>query len=344
MHGYIVSSLPNWSENLDLIAKPTSRKRVPLYSRDTLFVPSGRQPYGHLTELRMGLEARIGERIGGDAPFSVVSHAWILPVPGEEEVFFIVLSSPGHTHVLSIPQSPEGDEFHGLKAMSTVGLDMQHSTLAVAMIADNCVLQITESAISLSRNAQHSLLAEQWPAGHKAVAAAIETSIPCAVVALRIDGRSEIRALTVDEVDDETASVSELGKPVQTKSEVISLAIHSTPMLTFVVAGDSNGTLHIFRVSPRNGLEPYLEHEIPQNADHLDDLEALNACEDILVLGEQTDPKKPVDLVVICGLRGGSVYALELQVGLDCKTCAQDLEGCLLTTNSVSTYQITTTL
>jgi hypothetical protein len=211
--------------------------------------------------------------------------------------------------------------------MSTVGLDMQHSTLAVTMIADNCVLQITESAILLSRNAQHSLLVEQWPPGYKAVAAAIETNIPCAVVALRVDGRSEIRALRVDEVDDETASVSELGKPVQAKSEVISLAIHSTQMLTFVVAGDSNGTLHIFRVSPRIGLEPYLEHEIPQNPDHLDDLEALNACEDILVLGEQTDSEKPVDLVVICGLRGGSVYALELQVGLDCKICAQDSNG-----------------
>jgi hypothetical protein len=157
MHGFILSTLPNWSDNLDLVAKPTSRKRVPLYSRDTLFAPSGRQPYGHITELRMGLEARIGARIEGHAPFSVVSHAWILPVP-EEEVFFIVLSTPGQTHVLSIPQSPEGSEFHDLQAVRAVGLDMQHSTLAVAMIADNCVFQITESAISLSRNAQNSLL------------------------------------------------------------------------------------------------------------------------------------------------------------------------------------------
>lgn len=324
MHGYVVSSWHNWSDNLDLVAKPTSRKRLPPYSRDTLFAPSGRQPYGHLTELRMGLEARIGARISveGNAPFSVVSHAWILPVP-DADVFFIVLSSPGQTHFLSIPQSPEDDEFHNLQAVSTVGLDMQHSTLAVAMIAGNCVLQITESAISLSRNAQDSLLIEQWPAGHKVVAAAIENNIACAIIALRIDGRSEIRALIVDDVD-ETASISELGSPVRREGEVISLAIHSTSMLTFVVAGDSNGTLHIFRVSPRNGLEPYLEHEIPQNPDHLDDLEALNACEDILVLGEQAASGKPTDLVVLCGLRGGSIYALELHVGLDGKICAQN--------------------
>jgi hypothetical protein len=272
----------------------------------------------------MGLEARIGARISveGNAPFSVVSHTWILPVP-DADVFFIVLSSPGQTHFLSIPQSPEDDEFHNLQAVSTVGLDMQHSTLAVAMIAGNCVLQITESAISLSRNAQDSLLIEQWPAGHKVVAAAIENNIACAIIALRIDGRSEIRALIVDDVD-ETASISELGSPVRIEGEVISLAIHSTSMLTFVVAGDSNGTLHIFRVSPRNGLEPYLEHEIPQNPDHLDDLEALNTCEDILVLGEQTASGKPTDLVVLCGLRGGSIYALELHVGLDGKICAQN--------------------
>ena len=343
MHGFIISSLPNWSENLDLVAKPTSRKRLPLYSRDTLLVPSGRQPYGHITEIRMGHEARIGARIEGHAPFSVVSHVWVLPV-SEKEVFFIILSSPGQTHVLSIPQSPEGNDFRELQAMSTVGLDLQHSTLAVAMIADNCVLQITESAITFSRNAQDSLLVEKWPAGHKAVAAAIQTNIPCAVIALRADGRSEIRALRVHDAADEMVSVSQLGKPIQTEGEVISLAIYSTEKLTFVVAGNSNGTLHIFRVSPNNGLEPYLEHEIPQNPNHLDDLEALNACEDILVLGEQLTLGKPVDLVVLCGLRGGSVYALELQVGLDGKICAQGLSAFLLTYDSVTTYPIATTL
>jgi hypothetical protein len=322
MHGYVVSSWPNWSDNLDLVAKPTSRKRLPPYSRDTLFAPSGRQPYGHLTELRMGLEARIGARDVEHAPYSVISHAWILPVP-EDEVFCIVLSSPGQTHFLSVPQSAEGNEFDDLRAMSTVGLDLQHSTLAVAMLAGDCVLQITESAISLSRNARDSLLIQQWPVGHKAVAAAIENKIPCVVIAFRIDGRSEIRALTIDDVD-ETASSSELGNPVRIEGEVISLAIHSTSMLTFVVAGDSNGTLHIFRVSPKNGLEPYLEHEIPQNPDHLDDLEALNACEDILILGEQTASKRPTDLVILCGLRGGSIYALELRVGSDGKICAQN--------------------
>lgn len=322
MHGFIVSSIPNWSENLDLIAKPTSRKRLPLYSRDALFAPSGRQPYGHITELRMGLEARIGARIEEHAPFSIVSRVWVLPVP-EEEVFFVFLSSPGQTHVLSIPQSFDGDDLHDIHALGTVGLDTQHSTLAVAIIAENCVLQITESEISFSRNAQDSLHAETWPAGYKAVAAAIEDNIPCAVIALRREGKSEIRLLRIDDVDDEAVTVSELGRPAQTDCEIISLAIHSTQMLTFVVAGNSNGILHIFRVSPKNGLEHYLEHEIPQNPDHLDDLEALNACEDILVLGEQVSSEKPVDLVVLCGLRGGSIYALELQVGLDGKLYIQ---------------------
>lgn len=338
MHGFVVSPLPNWSENLDLIAKPTSRKRLPLHSRDALFAPSGRQPYGHITELRMGLEARIGAHIEGHAPFSIVSRAWVLPVP-EEKVFFVVLSSPGQTHVLSIPQSSDGNDLHDKHELGTAGLDMQHSTLAAAMIAGNCVLQITESAVSFSRNAQDILHIEHWPAGYKAVAAAIEDNIPCAVIALRREGKSEIRLLQVDDVDDETVSVSELGRPVQSESEIISLAIYSTQTLTVVVAGNSNGTLHVFRLSPQNGLEPYLEHEIPQNPDHLDDLEALNACEDILVLGEQVSTEKPVDLVVLCGLRGGSIYALELQVGLDGKLyirrVRQAFDSC---SNSVTTY------
>ncbi|KEQ83908.1 hypothetical protein M438DRAFT_406023 [Aureobasidium pullulans EXF-150] len=313
MHGFVVSALPNWSENLDLVAKPTSRKRLLPNSRDTLFVPSGRQPYGHVTELRMGLEAQIGHQFSEHLPFGNISHAWVLQIE-QEDLFFFLLSSPGQTHVLSVPQSPDGDSSH-IQVIEPVGLDLKHSTLAATMINDHYILQITESGLFAYRSPQDSLLVTKWPSESRATAAAIEDTIPCAVIASRKNEHSAIELLKIDEdEDDGTVSSSPIGKPVQIDAEIISVAIYRTSFLVFVIAGTSDGTLHIFRVSPQNGLELYLEHDISQDPNNL---EALNACEDILILGEQVRPEGPVDLVVLCGLRGGSVYALELQVKQD---------------------------
>ncbi|KAI5197512.1 hypothetical protein E4T39_07267 [Aureobasidium subglaciale] len=309
MHGYIVSQSPNWSGNFDLIAKSTSRGKLLPNSRDTLFAPSGRQPYGKITELRMGIEAHIGHEVQS-LQFSIVSHVWVLPVD-QEDVFLVMLSSPGQTHILSIPQSP--DDLIQAEPIEPAGLDLQHSTLAAAIVY-GCILQITESAICSCHDNEDSPRVEQWPAGYKAVAAAIDESICCAAVVLRKDAHTEIRFFKVEETEHETVSISEIGKPTQTKDEVVSVAVHSTTFLTFIVAGTSAGVLHIFRVSPRYGLELYLEHEISHNVGNL---EVLSACEDILILGKQTLLEQPVGLVVLCGLRGGSIYALDLQANLD---------------------------
>ncbi|KAI5235705.1 hypothetical protein E4T43_09091 [Aureobasidium subglaciale] len=310
MHGYIVSQSPNWSGNFDLIAKSTSRGKLLPNSRDTLFAPSGRQPYGKITELRMGIEARIDHEVK-NFQFGVVSHAWMLPVE-QEDVYLVMLSGPEQTHILSIPQSPD-DNFILAEQMEPAGLDLQHSTLAAAIVY-GCILQITEFAICSCCDSEDSSRIEQWPPGYKAVAAAIDENLCLAAVVLRKDTRSEIRFFNVEEAEHETVSTSEIGKPTEIEDEVVSVAIHSTTFLTFIVAGTSGGALHIFRVSPRHRLELYLEHEISHNVGNL---EVLSACEDILILGKQTLAGQPVGLVVLCGLRGGSIYALELQANLD---------------------------
>lgn len=326
MHGFVVSSLPNWSENLDLVAKSPRKRPLP-HSRDCLFAPSGRQPYGRISELRRGLEAQIGHQIDSDDKvglhFGDVTHAWILPLR-RDRAFLLLLSGPGQTYGLSIPQTFEENDNAGIHAITPTGLDGLHATLTVAVLDDDCIFQVTESAISISRNGEENgLLFKEWPEGFKAVAATIEERISCAVVALRTSGESQIGLLKAN-VEDARVSLTPIGPPVSTKAEITSVAVHWTKQVTFAVAGTSLGTLQVFRLSSEKGLEIYpdndlADHHIPQNPDNL---EALNVCEDILIVhevpsDEETSAPSSVDLVVLCGLRGGSVYAFELHVGVD---------------------------
>jgi hypothetical protein len=313
LHGSVVAILPNWSGNSDLVAKPSSRKRPLPNSRDILLAPCGRQPHGRIAELRWGLAASIGHALVDDSgyfPYGNICQAWVLPLK-QHDTFLLLLSTPGQSHVVSIPQNL--DEKSSIQTLDSVGLDLNHPTLAAAMIDDNCIFQVTEFAMVLCRQAHNGSSFKAWPQGIKAVAAAIEKNQAIAVVALREAGQSRIELQCAD-VD---GAVKHLGLPVRMNAEVISLAMHCTQHnVLFVLAGTSDGALHLSRVHTKNGLEVYLELKIPENPYNR---EALNACGDILILRDDgwDSPRGPVNLIVLCGLRGGSVYAFELRVSSD---------------------------
>lgn len=309
MHGFVVSVIPNWSDNFDLVPKSTQRKRTLPHARDTLLVPSGRQPFGRISELRMGVEAQIGHRIDLEDQsflFGNASKIWVL-ASEKREALLLLLSSPGHTNAVVIPQSLDSGGLSDIHAITPVGLDIDHSTLDAAMLADDCILQITEHAISISRNAGEELLTRPWPDGNKAIAAAIEPRISCATVALWRNGESQLGFLRA-KTDGEEVSIESIGPAVRIEAEIVSLVIHPTPRIVFAVAGTSTGALHIFKLSADNGLQTYLEHQISENPDTV---QAVNVCENVLVIGDYSD------LIVLCGLRGGSIYAFELKISPD---------------------------
>ncbi|KAG5800790.1 hypothetical protein H9Q69_000137 [Fusarium xylarioides] len=113
-----VSIIPNWSPVVDLVTTDTNpswkndSKRKDLSTKrkvssnpkpksDRIFCTSGRGPQSSLTELRWGIQARIGLEFDHDQH---VRQSWMFPVEAQgERSFFVILSLPHSTDVLRFP-------------------------------------------------------------------------------------------------------------------------------------------------------------------------------------------------------------------------------------------------
>ncbi|KAF5971666.1 putative FUN12-general translation factor eIF2 [Fusarium bulbicola] len=113
-----VSIIPNWSPVVDLVTTDTNpswrsdskrkdlstKRKVSLNPRpksDRIFCTSGRGPRSSLTELRWGIQARIGLEFDHDQH---VRQSWMFPVEAQgERSFYVILSLPHSTDVLHFP-------------------------------------------------------------------------------------------------------------------------------------------------------------------------------------------------------------------------------------------------
>ncbi|KAL9572739.1 hypothetical protein ACKAV7_003138 [Fusarium commune] len=113
-----VSVIPNWSPVVDLVTTDTNpswrsdskrkdlstKRKVSSNSRpksDHIFCTSGRGPRSSLTELRWGIQARIGLEFDHDQH---VRQSWMFPVEAQgERGFYVILSLPHSTDVLHFP-------------------------------------------------------------------------------------------------------------------------------------------------------------------------------------------------------------------------------------------------
>ncbi|KAF5656065.1 putative FUN12-general translation factor eIF2 [Fusarium sp. NRRL 25303] len=113
-----VSIIPNWSPVVDLVTTDTNlswrsdsrrkdlstKRKVSSNSRpksDRIFCTSGRGPRSSLTELRWGIQARIGLEFDHDQH---VRQSWMFPVEAQgERSFYVILSLPHSTDVLHFP-------------------------------------------------------------------------------------------------------------------------------------------------------------------------------------------------------------------------------------------------
>ncbi|KAF5638906.1 thermotolerance [Fusarium tjaetaba] len=113
-----VSIIPNWSPVVDLVTTDTNpswrsdsrrkdlstKRRVssnPKPKSDRIFCTSGRGPQSSLTELRWGIQARIGLEFDHDQH---VRQSWMFPVEAQgDRSFYVILSLPHSTDVLHFP-------------------------------------------------------------------------------------------------------------------------------------------------------------------------------------------------------------------------------------------------
>ncbi|KAL2671140.1 hypothetical protein Neosp_013714 [[Neocosmospora] mangrovei] len=165
-----VSTIPNWSPVIDMATTDgnsswtdgvvrqdrSGRSKLPsILSRkpDRIFCTSGRGPRSSLTELRWGIQARIGLEFDYD---QVVRQSWMFPVESQgERGFYAILSMPHSSDVLHFPANLS----NASALPSEVSpFDTNSRTISVCQNDQGTIVQVTETSTSLAASSQRQQL------------------------------------------------------------------------------------------------------------------------------------------------------------------------------------------
>lgn len=305
---------PNWTPTFDIIAStlPRAQERT-ARTRDSLFAPGNRQPYGKLSELRFGLQARIDPETQFSAEeLASTDRLWTLP-SGRERDLRLLLSRPTESKLMSIPAvTGDATEIYFVDADGDGGLDMRHRTLAIAAVGqDSTLVQITENGIFIVTSELQNIFTQRCPSSSRVVAAdiaVVEGNQAVAITATRTLSRTQLYIFRID-LNHGSDIVNFIGEPVELDSEVLGMALCTHAPASFAVVSTADSTIHFFAASPHLGLVSLSQHRLPESKG------PLNACEDVLILSDDTQPASAPshDLMVLCGLRNGEICAFGLR-------------------------------
>ncbi|KAF4446498.1 putative FUN12-general translation factor eIF2 [Fusarium austroafricanum] len=180
-----VSTIPNWSPVVDLATTDTNlawasdstnedastKRKESLKLRqkpDRLFCTSGRGPQSSLTELRWGIQARIGLEFDYDQH---VRQSWMFPVEIQGEPgFYVVLSLPNSSEILHFPA-----DLSNANALSSDAcpFDTSSRTISAMQTEQGTLVQVTETYTCLAAPLQKK------PSNTYIVAGSVQDGIPC---------------------------------------------------------------------------------------------------------------------------------------------------------------------
>ena len=322
-------TLPNWASSIDMVVSKFSQShsRSPR-TRDAVIVTSGREPYGAITELRKGLEARAATYFELEA-LKGTTGAWVLPNISTGSVLML-LSTPSSTHVIDF--SPDLGEVDVLDEHDTTVMALDQRTLVAGMFKTSHLVQIGERSIcttaTLTANFEDR---SRWEAGDgkSIIAATIEPSLNCAIIIRRGDGCSELVAFTHhapmadQDSNDSVDGLHQLPNSKRLEEEPLCLAttVHQDRIVgVFATVG---GDLELFTLDRGTSSEVALLDSLKI----VEDKQSL--CDHVVLL---QPPSAGSDashgLLAVCGLRDGRVVSVRINLedgalafGSSCSMC-----------------------
>ena len=306
-------TLPNWASSFDMVMSKLhqSHSRSPR-RRDAVIVTSGREPYGTITELRKGLEARAATYFELEA-LSGTTGAWMLPNISTGSVLMI-LSTPSSTRVIDF--SPDLGEVEVLDENDTSVMALDQRTLVAGMFENCHLVQISERSVSttasLSANFEDQ---SRWEAGDgkSIIGATIEPSLNHVMVMRRSDGYSELLAFrhhasTADEEsDDSLDGLQQLPNTVKLQEEPLCLATTIYQDQIVGVFATVEGNLELFKLDS----QPSSEVELLDSLQIVEDKQSL--CDHVILLQPPpTGLTSSHGLLAVCGLRDGRVVSVKI--------------------------------
>ncbi|KAM0724224.1 hypothetical protein Q7P37_000106 [Cladosporium fusiforme] len=305
--------LSNWASCADMVVSnlPHSANRS-ARTTDAVFVTSGRQPYGSVTELRKGYEARLATWFEVEGLKNAVG-AWVLPNISTGSIL-LLLSSPSSTRLLDI--NPDLEGLSELDETETTAMVLSERTIVADALGNGHLLQVSERAICTSASIMASFEdRSRWDAnsGHTIIAASIEPTHNCVFIIVRSGKSSRLlafkhRAQSADDEDEEdTDDLQQLFEPEALEEEPICLATNVVGDNIIGVSSTVEGRLQVFRLDMARSSPKFTLFDSLQI---VEDQQSL--CDNIVLLRSTSADSASRHLVAVCGLRDGRVIAVTI--------------------------------
>ena len=325
----LIETIPNWATMTDMVTTalghPHSKSARSTRSSGAVLVTSGRQPYGSVTELRNGVEARLSVRLQLEGLESVTG-VWAVPVATTGDVL-VFLSNPSATRLLSISQADGELESSELDASECSALDLAEPTLAAAVIDDARIVQVTRQSIAVTvgliahfEDSSRSICDED----QQTLAAAIETTTSSVFTAEKRGERYFIcSARFPSQADGGAAATSADGNftgdsmlELSSVPSAIAVAVSSSGLLVGVTT--TGGHLILVQLDASNTLREMARSMLPGAQD------APGICDHLLLLQSgDTD-----SILALCGLRDGRLHAVLIETDQTrCRCCGSNTLG-----------------
>ena len=304
-------TLPNWTPSIDMLISRLSQSHVKSTQMpNSVFITSGRQPHGAVTELRKGFEAIATNYFEIEGLRSTIG-AWVLPNLSTGSIL-ILLSTPSSTRIIELDAELDANE---LDESDTAVMALSQRTLTAAILENGHLVQICETAICASA----SILANfedrsRWDAdtGNAIVAAAIEPSKNCIVAAERCDDHSELLVFRHhvhrDDDDDDSDEGLQSLSPIVLSEEPICLATTVYKGRVIGIFSTIEGNIQLFTVDLNT--RPLVA--LGDSLQIVEDRQSL--CDHLVLLHPASmHGESSHDLLVVCGMRDGSIVSVRIQ-------------------------------
>ncbi|KAM0557953.1 hypothetical protein ACHAPJ_005117 [Fusarium lateritium] len=257
-----VSAIPNWSPVVDLATTDvnpswdsdntrkdlSTRRKTPLsltQKPDRIFCTSGRGPRSSLTELRWGIQARIGLEFDYDQP---VRQSWMFPVEIEgERGYYAVLSLPHSSDVLHFPAN-----LSNASALSpdVCPFDTSSRTISAIQNEQGTIVQVTETSTSLVAPSQSSRHIHADVCGKTSLIAENACCMGDTVVVSSHDAQaSRLDILRLDQMN-----LSYMGS-IDAKGEITCLGLFNKSSSTYIIAGSVENGIPCLTLYSLDGRE-----------------------------------------------------------------------------------------
>lgn len=316
-----VESIPNWGSVTDMMASTLPGKSE--RTRDGVFVTSGRQPFGAITELRYGLEVRLSVILPLEALGSAQA-VWTLPRTGVGDVL-VILSGPAGTTFFSLYVEDEEAEVEPLEPSS---LESKYETLLAAMLSDGRLLQVTNKTVcvAVGTDASFEDRVKIEKEGNNAILFATCNVIDGVLITAEQTNAFDSGHILVsylldaNEESDQDHDILDQLSSMNLPDEPLAVACIAQHSETIAFTSDVRGKLTIFALNKQTGWRNVCDVDLPASED------GPGMCDSIAVLrttaGQRTGSQS--QYLVVCGLRDGRIFSMivtwEAELEIDART------------------------